>query len=145
MNPYRHILLATDFSAESDPIGARAVELARHYQARLSLVHVVEYIPVELGYELVLPEQIDVGQHLVEEGRKRLGALAERLGVPEAAQWVEQDSAHHGILRLAQERGVDLIVLGSHGRRGLARLLGSTANAVLHGADCDVLAVRVQG
>ncbi len=145
MSQYRHILLATDFSAEGDTIGARAVELARHYQARLSLVHVVEYIPVELGYELVLPEQIDVGQHLVEEGRKRLDALAERLGVPEAAQWVEQDSAHHGILRLAQERGVDLIVLGSHGRRGLARLLGSTANAVLHGADCDVLAVRVQG
>ena len=143
MKPYQHILLATDFSMDSDAIGERAVELARHYHAHLSLVHVVEYIPMELGYELVLPEQIDIGDQLTEDGRRRLGALAERLGVPQAEQWVEQDSAHHGILRLAADRGVDLIVVGSHGRRGLARLLGSTANAVLHGTKCDVLCVRL--
>ena len=43
----------------------------------------------------------------------------------------------------AEEIGADLIVVGSHGRYGLALLMGSTANGVLHGATCDVLAVRV--
>ena len=44
---------------------------------------------------------------------------------------------------MAEELGTDLIVVGSHGRHGLALLMGSTANGVLHGANCDVLAVRV--
>jgi universal stress protein A len=48
-------------------------------------------------------------------------------------------------VRIAKERGVDLIVVGSHGRHGLQLLLGSTANGVLHLAECDVLAVRVRG
>ena len=45
--------------------------------------------------------------------------------------------------KTAREQGADLIIVGSHGRHGLALLLGSTANGVLHGASCDVLAVRV--
>lgn len=48
------------------------------------------------------------------------------------------------IHQLAQEKGCDLIVVGSHGRHGLALLLGSTANDLLHGAPCDVLAVRLK-
>lgn len=47
------------------------------------------------------------------------------------------------IHRFADENGVDLIVVGSHGRHGFALLLGSTSTGVLHGAQCDVLAVRV--
>ena len=45
---------------------------------------------------------------------------------------------------MARQQGVDLIVIGGHGRHGLALLLGSTANAVLHGAPCDGLAVRIR-
>ena len=45
--------------------------------------------------------------------------------------------------RIASEDGVDLIVVGSHGRHGLALIFGSTSNSVLHGANCDVLAVRI--
>lgn len=72
-----------------------------------------------------------------------LSELANRLGAPEAGLYVETGSTRAEILRLAKEKAVDLIVVGSHGRRGLALLLGSTANAILHGANCDVLAVRV--
>jgi len=48
------------------------------------------------------------------------------------------------IHRLAKDQGLDLIVVGSHGRHGLSLLLGSTSTGVLHGAKCDVLAVRIQ-
>ena len=48
------------------------------------------------------------------------------------------------IHRLAKEEGADLVIVGSHGRKGLQLLLGSTANGVLHGTECDVLAVRIR-
>ena len=143
---YRHILFATDFSEDAIRVGERAREIARHYGARLSLIHVVEDINIGLsgGYELlpVLPELPD--EALLRESRELLGDLARRLEVEDAEKWVvNAPSTREGILGAAQEHSADLIVVGSHGRHGLALLLGSTANAVLHGAPCDVLAVRI--
>jgi universal stress protein A len=63
--------------------------------------------------------------------------------VASADRRVEIGNTGHTILRVADELGVDLILVGSHGRHGLAVLLGSTARSVLNGARCDVLAVRV--
>ncbi len=143
---YQHILFAADFSEGALQVGERAKEIARPSGARLSLIHVVEDVNIGLGggYELlpVLSELPD--QALSQEARTALGALAEKLGLKDAEQWVvNAPSTKEGILGAAREHGADLIVVGSHGRHGLALLLGSTANAVLHGAPCDVLAVRI--
>ena len=73
----------------------------------------------------------------------QLRDLGQRLNVPEERQYMEVGITEKEILRVAEDRAVDLIVMGSHGRHGLALLLGSTANAVLHHANIDVLAVRV--
>ncbi len=144
---YQHILFATDFSEPAIQVGKRAKSIAELCGARLSLIHVVEDINISLsgGYELlpVLPNLSDAA-HL-EEARALLEKLALRLNLENAAQWVVNAvSTKEGILSAAREHGADLIVVGSHGRHGLALLLGSTANAVLHGAHCDVLAVRIQ-
>jgi universal stress protein A len=143
---YQHILFAADFSDDALRVGERAREIARHCGARLSLIHVVEDINISMGggYELlpVLPELPD--EALLRESRELLGDLARRLDVEDADKWVvNAPSTKEGILGAAQEHGADLIVVGSHGRHGLALLLGSTANAILHGAPCDVLAVRI--
>ena len=143
MDDYRHILLATDFAPESRRVGERAVELAARYGARLSLLHVVDYVPLELSNDMMLAEPVDVDGRLVEEARESLDRLAGDLGQGDAQRWVVLGSTGPEIKRTAEEHDVDLIVVGSHGRHGLALLLGSTANAVLHGAPCDVLAVRV--
>jgi universal stress protein A len=143
MDDYRHILLATDFAPESRRVGERAVELAARYGARLSLLHVVDYVPLELSNDMMLAEPVDVDGRLVEEARESLDHLADDLGQGDAQRWVVLGSTGPEIKRTAEEHDVDLIVVGSHGRHGLALLLGSTANAVLHGAPCDVLAVRV--
>jgi universal stress protein A len=143
MEDYRHILLATDFAPESRRVGERAVELAARYGARLSLLHVVDYVPLELSNDMMLAEPVDVDGRLVEEARESLDRLAAELGQGDAQRWVVLGSTGPEIKRTAEEHDVDLIVVGSHGRHGLALLLGSTANAVLHGAPCDVLAVRV--
>ena len=143
---YQNILFAADFSDDALRVGERAREIARRCGARLSLIHVVEDINISMGggYELlpVLPELPD--EALLRESRELLGDLARRLGMEDAEKWVvNAPSTKEGILGAVQEHGADLIVVGSHGRHGLALLLGSTANAILHGAPCDVLAVRI--
>ncbi len=143
---YQNILFAADFSDDALRVGERAKEIARRCGARLSMIHVVEDIGINLGggYELlpVLPELPD--EALLREARELLGELARRLDVGDAETWVvNAPSTKEGILGAARDHGADLIVVGSHGRHGLALLLGSTANAVLHGAPCDVLAVRI--
>ena len=143
MADYSHILLATDFAPENRPVGTRAVELAQRYGARLSLLHVVDYVPLDLSNDMMLAEPIDVDGKLIEEARENLARLAKELGVDDARCEVTLGSTGAEIRRHAEELDADLIVVGSHGRHGLALLLGSTANAVLHGAKCDVLAVRV--
>lgn len=144
---YQHVLFATDFSDDAMQVGERAKDVAQRCGARLSMIHVVEDINISLsgGYELlpVLPEVPD--EALLQESRTLLGELAQRLGLEAAEKWVVNAlSTKEGILGAAKDHGVDLIVVGSHGRHGLALLLGSTANAVLHGAPCDVLAVRIR-
>jgi universal stress protein A len=107
------------------------------------LIHVVEYLPVTLDNELIAPLSVDVEKQLVENARRQLEEYATRVGLAECQRRVEMGSAKLEILRVAEEAGVDLIVVGRHGRHGLARLLGSTASAVVHAASCDVLAVKI--
>jgi universal stress protein A len=144
MKDYRHILLATDFSEEAPRVGERAKSIARLCGARLSLIHVIEEVNISAGYELLplLPELPD--NELIKSAQETLARLARQLGLKDEQRWViPAVSTKEGIIRAAEEHGVDLIVVGSHGRHGLSLLLGSTANAVLHGAPCDVLAVRI--
>ena len=143
MTGYQHILCAVDLSAENAMVFSRAVELVHHYHAQLSLLHVVEYIPVDLANELVLPQQQEVEQQLVAQAEKTLQALIEKTAQEAVRSAVVQGSVKSGIVEYAENNQVDLIVIGRHGRHGLSRLLGSVANAVLHHASCDVLAVRV--
>lgn len=141
---YTHILLAVDFTPATDTVTQQALELRQVFKAQLSLVHVVEFTQMDLSNDLILPQDLEIDRELMELARQRLQSLADTLGVDNAECLVSQGSTRREILRLAEERNIDLIVIGSHGREGIQRLLGSTANAVLHGAPCDVLAVRIK-
>jgi len=150
MNLYRQILIATDYSHAAQQVSEKGFALAKSCDARVSLLHVVEYIPpFDLSSDLVLPE-FDLEQEMLENARERMQDLATELGrrhdidAETIQTWVELGSPKEEIVRIAEERSVDLIVMGSHGTHGLALLLGSTANAVLHHAACDVLAVRIK-
>jgi universal stress protein A len=141
---YKDLLLAVDFAPETEPVVVRAQELRMHFQARLTLLHVVEHLPMSYSGDLVLPDDFDLERELLEVAKKQMGVLGARLDVPIEDRYIEIGTTGRTILRLAAERNVDLIVLGSHGRHGLAALLGSTARTVLNGAGCDVLAVRIK-
>ena len=145
MENYKHILLAVDFYENSETVTNKAEDLAKKYQAKLSIVHVVDSLPItDAGYGTDIPFNMDLTAELMAGAKTRLVKLAERLGVPEDRLYLEMGSPKTEIIRIAEEKKVDLIVLGSHGRHGLGLLLGSTANGVLHHATCDVLAVRLQ-
>lgn len=144
MGAYRHILAAVDFGAGHEQVIERARTLAHAEGARLGLIHVVEFLHMDLANELVLPQDVELEAQLVAAARNKLAELAAATPAAAIGQWVEMGSTKTEILRIAQEQNADLIVIGSHGRHGLGRLLGSTANALLHGAQCDVLAVRIR-
>ena len=145
MNNYQHILLAVDFSEHGEFIAQKARYLATKYQAKLSIIHIVDNLPItDAAYGPVIPFDIDLNEELMNAAKKRLADLGKRLSIPEDRQFLEMGSAKLEIVATAEEQHVDLIVLGSHGRHGLALLLGSTANGVLHHAKCDVLAVRLK-
>ena len=144
MTLYKHILLAADFFDHGGQGAEKAKRIAEQNQAQLSLVHVVDNLPItDPAYGPMIPFDVDLTQELIEATKKRLAELGEKLGVPAERQWLEMGSPKLEIVRVAAENQVDLIVVGSHGRHGLALLLGSTANGVLHHAQCDVLAVRL--
>lgn len=137
---YKHILLATDLSEETDFILDKARSVRSHTGAKLSLIHVVEPLP---GYSYAYLGIEDIEEQLIEEARETLARFGEKLNVKKEDQWIEIGPAKAKILKIADDIKADLIICGSHGRHGFSLLLGSTANAVLHGAKCDVLTVRL--
>jgi universal stress protein A len=143
MAKYEKILVAVDLSPEARAVFARACELRSHYGAEMYLIHVVEPIVLGGDYELVPVMPVEIEETLLQRARGYLGTLAAEMNVTDVLQVVEVGSVKHEILRFADEHGCDLIVIGAHGRHGVATLLGSTANAVLHGTRCDVLCIRL--
>jgi len=142
MAGYRRIMLAVDLTEESNSVAERAVDLARLFAAELHIVHVIE--PLSLAYGGDIPMDLSTVQDQIhEQAKSHLAEFAATLGVPPDRQHLIFGRPESEIQRTAQSVDADVIVVGSHGRHGLALLLGSTANGVLHGATCDVLAVRV--
>ncbi len=142
MSDYRRILLAVDLTEESNRVAVRATSLARVYDAELHIVHVIE--PLSLAYGGDIPMDLSsVQEQIHDQAKSHLAEFAATLGVPVDRQYLIFGRPESEIQRVADAKEADVIVVGSHGRHGLALLLGSTANGVLHGATCDVLAVRV--
>lgn len=143
MANYQHILAAVDISPQNTAVIDKALEVAHQNSARLTLVHVVEYTGTLYTGDIPLPEDLDLDQRLADQAEQKLAALIAERQLEGVGHLVEIGIPKREIVRIAEQKSVDLIVIGSHGRHGLQLLLGSTANGVLHQAKCDVLAVRV--
>lgn len=144
---YRHVLAAVDLSEESTQVLEKARSQAEQSGARLSVVTVVKPLTQVYGGIDMAPlagSTVSFEEQAMEQGEKQLRELAGRYGVAPEDVHAVLGSPAHDIRELASRLDVDLIVIGTHGRHGLGLLLGSTASAVLHGVERDVLAVRVQ-
>lgn len=141
---YQHILIAVDLTDECHPVVQRALELAASNGAKAALVHIIEPMAMAFGGDVPMDLSL-LQQQQFDQAKERLVSFAERYEQLGSGQrHLVYGQPRQEIHQLATELGCDLIVVGSHGRHGLALLLGSTANDVLHGAPCDVLAVRLK-
>jgi universal stress protein A len=142
MRDYRKILLCLDLTDDSEKIAGRARALAASFGAELTLLHVVEYVPVEPMGEALLPA-VQIEGELVERARVRIAELAARVGLEHCERLVNTGNIKTEVVRIAQSRDIDLIVIGSRERHGVSILFNFTEDTVLHAAPCDVLAVRL--
>ena len=142
MTIYSKVMVAIDLTEEAPQVLGKALEVSKAHGAELMLVHVVE--PVGYAYGGDIPMDLsELQDQLDKAAHEQLQAYGDQYGISKENQVVTVGRPESEIHRLAKEQGVDLVIVGSHGRRGIQLLLGSTANGVLHGSECDVLAVRI--
>lgn len=145
---FKHILVATDASPASEHAAKLAVSLARTHGAKLTAVYVVDpypYIGVGEINPMGFQAYMSAAQDLAAQAHAQVEALCKQDGALIAlqARLVEDVTAASGIVQTAQTEGADLIVLGSHGRTGIARLmLGSVATKVVAESTVPVLITR---
>jgi nucleotide-binding universal stress UspA family protein len=141
MIPIHTILLPTDCAAPADRSGEIAAALARDYGAKLVVLHAWQP-PAMVNTRVGLVPMAEPEAVRTEEARKLDAWQPPDRAVPVERMLMEGDAAD-AILRAAREKACDLIVMGTHGRTGLNRMIhGSVAEDVLRRAPCPVLTVR---
>jgi universal stress protein A len=143
MNGYTHILVGIDLSNEANQVLERAAQIAGRDGATLSVVHVIEPLSYAYGGDLPL-DFSGIQEEIQRQSLTRMEQVGQKFSVASSQLHIVTGRPEREIHRLAQQIKADLVVVGTHGRHGLALLLGSTANGVLHGTPCDVLAVKVK-
>ena len=138
---YSEILVPTDGSPASDAAIEHAIDLAEQYGARLHALYVVDgaaYSSLEAGAEVVVEALESEG----EEATRRVADAAADAGV-ECVTSVTSGTAYRSIHDYVDEHGIDVVVMGTHGRKGIDRyLLGSVTERVVRTSDVPVLTVR---
>jgi len=145
MSDYKHVMIAIDGSAESAKVLARGMALAK-FGTQVSVVQVFDTLVGNYSYELNMGDFALAQREYEEAVAKNTRALLKKEcpSLPADAVHFLRGKPASEIKRLAESLHVDLLVIGSHGQGALkAAVLGSTANAVLHGIQCDVYTVRV--
>ncbi len=145
---FKHILLATDGSAVSEHAAQIAADMARIHGAKLTAIYVVDpypYLGIGESNPLGFQSYMSAAHEHATQAHAKVAELCSQGATPVALQArISEDlTASDGIVQMAKDEGADLIVMGSHGRSGLARLMvGSVTSKVLAAASVPVLIVR---
>lgn len=143
MKNYKRIMVAVELLSKSDyKLIEHAKYMAQNFKADVILAHAIEHTCMYI--EDNIAAEFETQDALLKNATRKMKELGKHIGIVEKNQLIEAGSAKVVILKAAEKHKADLIIVGSHGRHGLQLLLGSTANAILHGAKCDVLAVRLK-
>ncbi len=142
MSDYKNIVLAIDLSDEAEQVAAKALSFSKANQADLHIIHVIE--PLSFAYGGDIPMDFSgIQDEIQQQASAQLKKFASKYTIDKSHQHLIIGRPENEIHALVETLSADLVVIGSHGRHVLSLLLGSTANGVIHGAKCDVLAVRV--
>jgi universal stress protein A len=144
MATFSRILLPTDFSRSSYAAFRPARQLARKFRSKVCILHVFDPAP------FLLIKRADISQEGIESAILNNAAVelrkaARRLGVPGAELLIRKGNPHREIIKVAKEKRIDLIIMGTVGRTSLERMvLGSVSEKVVRLAPCQVLTVKPQ-
>lgn len=141
MSIYQHVLIATDLSEENAVVVEKAIAIAKAFDAKVSVLHVVEPLP---GYGYAYVGIADIEAELRVEAGKSMEALSKKYNIPAEHCHVEVGPIKVEMMNLIKQEKIDCLVVGSHGRHGFSELLGSTAHIAVHSASCDVITVRIK-
>jgi len=145
MSLYQHILLAVDFSKNGEQVTEYAQKLAKQFNAKLSIVHVLELAPVMYEGDFSLPIGVSYEEELEKQATLKLHQITKQLNIDKKDCYLEQGSVKLGVTYIAKKINADLIIAGTHGHHGIIEnLIGSRVNSILHAAECDVLVVRIK-
>ncbi len=142
MSELKRILLASDLAEDARLVARRARMIADACQCELHIIHVIEPFSLNYGGEISI-DLSSVQDQIHDQATAHLGDLASDFGIEAHCRHLVFGTPEAEIHKAADALEVDLIVVGTHGRHGIALLFGSQSTNVLHGAKCDVLAVRV--
>lgn len=140
MSDYQHILTALDLASPHAAILDKAMKLGGA-ATKHSLVHVIEPVPYPENYFGSLP--VDLLEKTQAYAKEAFESIAAEYNIPDEQCHIIIGYAGQSIHELAESLEADLVVVGSHGKHGLQLLMGSTTTKIIHGAQCDVLAVRI--
>ncbi|MBV59990.1 universal stress protein [Abyssibacter profundi] len=143
MSEYTHILVPVDLRQHSHIVLKRAAFTAALHKARMTVLHVVEYLPLDPVGDTLSPTPMEVTDELAKQAESRLAELCEELSIQPQHQIVRIGATQDEIVEVAKEQQADLIVIGNHERHGIGVLFSRTEDRVLHSATCDILAVHL--
>ena len=145
MSSYTHILKAVDFNKSSEQMLAKALDIAELNDAKLSMLHVVEYTPpLDYANDPMVINWGIADNEMLEQAKKSLQKFSKQHSLKNVDLSVEFGRPKHVISQFVKDHQCDLVIIGSHGRHGISLLLGSTANAVLHAMPCDILTLKIE-
>ncbi|BBM03907.1 universal stress protein [Microbulbifer sp. GL-2] len=130
---YKTILCAIEASQEGRFVLSKAVELSKKFDSKLIVLNVLPYSFLPKDYQ----------QELKESAIPKFDEITSDFGITKRNRALKVGKPYEVICKEAEKRKADLIVLGTHSKRGLSSLIGSTANSIVNYAYCDVTLVRV--
>ncbi len=140
------ILFATDFSEGSSQALPYATDIARQYSAKLFLIHVIYDVVKSAGWYVPHVSVDEIYHDMEKRARAELekNLTEDMRGMKDFEYVVLRGIPYEEIVKFAADNKIDLVVLGTHGRKGIDRMLfGSTAEQVVRNAPCPVLSVRI--
>ncbi len=130
---YKTIICAIEASEEGIEVLSKAYEFSQIHNSKLCVTHVIPYTLLPNDYQKELKENV----------LPEIESITSSLGLPKKNVTVKFGKPYEQICMLAEKNNADLIILGTHSKRGINALIGSTANAVVNYAKCDVSLIKI--
>lgn len=144
MKAYQHILLTTDYSKFSEEVAKKAINLAGHFNAKITLLHVVETESDRVTVDNVMPADVSFHENLITYNKTRLQEFIHTVPNLRAIPMISRADGNieDAIIRVAKQIKANLIIIGAQGEEGVSVLPGLNTDSIKEKAPCDVLVVQ---